>query len=117
MKSKWILFLGIILLVTGIVFKKSTDLVFLAITLIVVGVLLKTFYIIGMARSGEYKPGYELGLVLLGLVLLFMGLYFRGRLPEFQTSFLIFSGIAFKIVFVIVFILKVKSLKKSRNVL
>ncbi len=117
MKSKLLLFIGVILLIAGIVLKKSTELVFLAIALIVIGVSLKAWYIIGKAKSGAYKPGYELGFVALGLALLFTGIYFRGDLPVFHTSFLMGVGIALKIVFVILFVIKVKSLEKSRETL
>ena len=109
MNSKITLFIGILFLLAGVILKKTTDLVFLAVSLMVVGVSLKTWYIVGKAKSGAYKPGFELGLVAIGLLLLFTGIYFRGDLPPFHTSFLMGAGIAFKIAFVILFILKVKS--------
>ncbi len=117
MNSKVTLFIGIFFLIAGILLKKTTELFFLAIALMVIGVSLKTLYIIGKAKSGAYKPGYELGLVVVGLLLLFSGIYFREDLPNFYSGFLIGSGISLKIIFVILFIIQVKTWEKKRKML
>lgn len=117
MNSKITLFIGILFLVAGIILKKTTELDFLAIGFMVLGVSIKVWYIVGKVKSGAYKPGYELGLVALGLVLLFTGIYFRGDLPAFHTAFLMGAGITFKIAFIILFILKVKSYGKRGRTL
>ncbi|MGB5243065.1 MAG: hypothetical protein WBN28_08290 [Lutimonas sp.] len=107
--TKKTLFTGIILLVLGIVLKKTTGLAVLPIALMICGVLLKTFYIIRKAQTGEYKPGYELLFLFIGLALFFTGIYLRKAdvIPLGQLLF--FTGIGLKIVFIILFIKKVRS--------
>lgn len=107
--TKKTLFTGIILLVLGIVFKKTTGLTVLPLALMICGVLLKTFYIIRKAQTGEYKPGFELFFVFFGLILFFTGIYLRKEGIEPRGTFLFFTGISLKIVFVILFIRKVRS--------
>lgn len=113
MKSKWVLFVGILLLTIGILLRIFTDKVFAAIILIIIGVLIKTYYIIDKARSGVYKPGYELVFLFVGLLLFLSGIYLRYNKPTFNPSFLIVSGITLKLVFVILFIVNIR---KQRNV-
>jgi FtsH-binding integral membrane protein len=108
MKSKKTLFAGIIILIMGIVLKKTTDLTALSIAFMVAGVLLKTLYIVSKAQSGEYKPGMELFFVFMGLSLFFTGIYFRNEGINPLGSILFFTGIGLKIVFIILFIKKVK---------
>lgn len=117
MNSKITLFIGIFFLIAGILLKKTTELFFLAIALMVIGVLLKTFYIVAKAKSGAYKPGYELGFVFVGLLLLFSAIYFREELSKFYYAFLIGSGIGLKIAFVILFIIQVKTWEKKQKML
>ena len=101
MKLKWLLFVGIALLTSGILLKKFSELSIEPILLIIVGVLLKTYYIIGKVRNGEYKPGSELGILLIGLCLFLSGLYFRSHEGPFNATYLIAAGISLKVVFVI----------------
>ena len=68
MKSKVLLFIGIILLVAGIILKKMTQMDVLGLTLIIIGVTFKSIYILAKVRSGEYKPGKELILLVAGLL-------------------------------------------------
>ena len=103
------LFAGILLLTTGIVLRMFTDIGFTAILLIVVGVVFKTYYIIATARSGKYKPGYELVFLFLGLTLFFMGLYFRIHMPSYPYVLLMVSGLLLKTLYIILFIVKVRS--------
>lgn len=113
MKSKGLLFVGILLLVIGIVIKKSTPMNILGLVLIITGVTFKTIYIISKARSGEYKPGKELIFLLVGLILFFLGLYLRNmNQPYIKPIYLIISGITLKIIFIVRFIQIVKSSKK-----
>ena len=86
-----------------------TELGFVAILLIILGVLFKSFYIISKARSGEYQPGYELIFLFLGLTLFFSGIYFRMHKPVYPFVFLMVSGLILKTVYVILFIVKVRS--------
>ena len=109
MKLKLALFTGILLMTTGIILRMFTDVSFVAILLIILGVLFKTYYIIGKARSGEYQPGYELLFLFAGLTLFFSGLYFRMHKPAYPFVFLMVSGLILKMVYVILFIAKVRS--------
>jgi drug/metabolite transporter (DMT)-like permease len=113
MKSKWTLFAGIILLTLGIILRRVADLGFGPILLIITGVLFKTYYIVSKARSGEYKPGYELIFLLVGLIMFLSGLYLRSHEPPFNPAFLIAPGIMLKVVFIILFIVKIRGRKNS----
>jgi len=111
MKSKWTLFTGIILLTIGIILRNTSDLDIEGLILIIVGVLFKTYYIISKARSGEYKPGYELLFLFIGLGMFLSGLYLRVHNPLFSPAFLIIPGIALKVVFIVLFIVKIRKNK------
>lgn len=113
MKSKWALFAGIILLTLGIILRRATDLGFEPIFLIIVGALFKTYYIVSKARSGEYKPGYELIFLFVGVLMLLSGLYLRSEESPFNPALLIVPGIVLKIVFVILFITNTRSRRKT----
>ena len=113
MKLKWMLFTGIVLLTSGILLRKFSELSFEPILLIIVGVAFKTFYIIGKVRSGEYKPGIELGILLVGLLLFLSGLYVRSHELAFNAAYLIVSGITLKVIFVIMAISKMRSQRKK----
>ena len=105
MSPKILLFSGIILLIFGILLRKFTQLDILGLSLIIIGVSFKTIYIILKARSGEYKPGKELIVLALGLILFFTGLNLRGSDQSFiNPIYLIVLGITLKIVFVVRFI-------------
>ena len=113
MKSKGLLFIGIILLVSGIVLKKSTQMNALGLTLIITGVTLKSIYILSKVRSGEYKPGREVIFLIVGLILFFTGLYLRNiNQALIKPIYLIGVGITFKIIFIIRFIQIIRSNKK-----
>ena len=113
--TKKTLFTGIILLVLGIVLKKTTDLAALSIALMVAGVLLKTLYIIRKAQTGEYKPGYELLFLFSGLALFFTGIYLRNGGINPLGTILFFTGISLKIIFIFIFIKKVKSQRIGKS--
>ena len=112
MNSKWSLFSGILLLTTGIILRIFTDAGAVALILIVFGVLLKSYYIIDKARSGEYKPGFELVSLFVGLSLFFLGLYYRLHEPTYHYVLLMVSGLILKTVYIIMFIIKVKQSNK-----
>jgi hypothetical protein len=105
MSSKILLFSGIVLLIIGIVLRKMTELEIIGLILIITGVTCKSTYIVLKAKSGEYKPGKELFILALGLLLFFTGLYLRGSEPSFiNPLFLIISGLTLKIVFIVRFV-------------
>ena len=112
MKSKWILFAGITLLTLGIVLKQFNEIGIEPILLISVGVLFKIYYIIQKARSGEYKPGVELVFLGIGLLLFLVGTYIKNHEPTFNPAFLIVPGILFKITFIVMVIINIKSHRK-----
>ena len=108
MKSKWSLFTGIILLIIGIVIRKTTDLAIEGLVMIIIGVLFKTYYIVSAARSGAYIPGKELLFLFVGLVLFLSGLYLRSSTGFTYAPGMIIMGIILKVVFIILFILKTR---------
>lgn len=114
MKSKFLLFTGIFLLVLGIVFRKITSLEVFGLFLIISGVLCKTIYIIAKAKSGEYKPGKELIFLFTGLLLFLSGLYLRSH-PQnlINPLYLIITGLILKIIFVFRFIYLIRSNNKD----
>ena len=113
MKSKVLLFIGIILLVAGIILKKMTQMDALGLTSIIIGVTFKSIYILAKVRSGEYKPGKELIFLVAGLLFFLTGLYLRGNEQTLiKPIYLIVLGITLKITFIIRFIQIVQSGKK-----
>lgn len=114
MKSKWTLFSGIILLVAGIVLRNLTEMDLAAVSLIVLGVLFKTYYIVRMARSGEYKPGYELYFLFAGLGMFLSGLYLKSQNPSVLAGLLIFTGILLKTAFIVIFIVRLRAARKRK---
>ena len=116
MGTKKTLFGGIIILILGIVLKNISDLTALSIAFMVAGVLLKTLYIISKAQSGEYKPGKELLFLFSGLILFFTGIYMRKAGINPLGTILFFTGITLKIIFILLFIKKVKNQKNLDTV-
>ena len=112
MTKKSLLFIGILLLVIGILIRKLTEWDGIGLLLILAGVACKTIYIIGKIKTGEYKPGTELYFLIIGLILFLGGIYMiknnldPGLIPA--VAFIII-GLTLKIVFIILFILKLKS--------
>jgi drug/metabolite transporter (DMT)-like permease len=109
MKSKKLLFLGIALLIVGIVFRKFTDLNGMGLLLILAGVACKTVYIIAKTKSGEYNPGRELVLLFLGLFLFLTGLILNANNPGLFSGLLIGVGLSLKVIFILIFIRKTRS--------
>lgn len=113
MESKKVLFTGIILLIIGIFVRKFTSYESTGLFLILIGVIFKTIYIIAKAKSGAYKPGRELLFLGVGLLLFLFGLFLRRSDPEVTYPFiLIVSGLILKVIFIILFIRKVKEKTK-----
>ena len=113
MNLKRILFAGIILLTSGIILRKVTPLDIIGLALIITGVILKIIYIVLKIKRGEYRPGKELILLVVGLVIFFTGLYLRNSdQPPIDPVYLIVLGISLKVGFIIGFIRNVRSYKK-----
>jgi len=118
MKSKAFLFIGIFLLIVGIIFRKMTPYEALGLVLIIIGVLCKTVYIISKARSGEYVPGNELVFLGIGLLLFLSGLYMRSLEQNLiDPTYLIATGIGLKLFFIIRFIQIVRLTKNKTHTL
>ena len=115
MKLKWVLFAGILFLVSGIVLKKVTDLDGYGLFLILLGVLLKVYYIIHKIVVGEYKPGKEVIFLLVGLAFFLSGLYFRNAEASINYIPLLVLGIILKVVFIVVFIIKIRSVRNLKH--
>lgn len=114
MGSKKILFLGIVLLILGILLRRFASYESIGLFLILTGVFFKTIYIIAKTKSGEYQPGREMIFLGLGLMLFLSGLILRSLHSEATYPFImIVSGLILKVVFVVLFIRKVK--KNGRN--
>jgi uncharacterized membrane protein len=115
-KSKVFLFIGIILLVVGIILINKVEMDMLGLVAIVTGVTIKIIYIFAKVKSGEYKPGKELMLLVIGLLLFLTGLYLQGiNQTLIKPIYLITFGIILKILFIIKFIQIVQSKKKSNT--
>lgn len=110
MTKKLLLFIGIFLLIIGIVIRKLTDFESIGLVLIIGGVACKTIYIIGKIKTGEYKPGKELYFLLSGLVLFLGGIYMRKNDLDLFIPALVYIivGLSLKIIFIIWFIKKLK---------
>ena len=109
MKSKALLFIGIAMLITGILFRKIFSFEITGLILILTGVLMKTVYIIMKARSGEYMPGSELVFLFTGLGLFLSGLYLRSISFDYiNPALMIVTGITLKVIFILLFVKKVR---------
>jgi len=85
----------------------------LGLILIITGITLKVIYILAKVKSGEYKPGKELLFLVVGLILFFTGLYLKNSNQSMiDPIYLIVSGLTLKVIFIIKFILIVRSNKK-----
>lgn len=105
MKSKYLLFIGIFLLVIGILIRTITQIDTLGLILIITGVLCKLIYIINRVRLGDYRPGKELIVLAMGLLLFFIGLYSSDTVSNFiKPIYFIVLGVILKIIFVFRFI-------------
>ncbi|NJO90498.1 MAG: hypothetical protein HC831_17220 [Chloroflexia bacterium] len=116
MKQKWSLFTGILLLILGIVLRKSLDFNTLGLILIIGGVLLKTYYIINKIILGEYKPGFEILFLLFGLTIFLSRYYLHSQITAVPTGIFMGLGISLKIVFIVLFIRKTKNLARVNSI-
>lgn len=113
LKLKTLLFLGIILLIAGILLRKLIHMNVFGLILIITGVALKAIYILAKFKSGDYKPGKELIFLIAGLILFFTGLYLKNMNQTLiKPTYLIVFGLTLKVIFIILFIKVVRSNKK-----
>ena len=109
MSKKWPLFTGILFLIPGVLLRIFTDIKMWPILIIVTGAFFKILYIINKIRNGEYKPGYEMVVLYIGLVMFFAGVFLRNHHSRFNHMYLMVPGISCKVFFIFMFI------KKSRT--
>jgi len=111
MAKKPLLFIGIMMLLVGILIRKLTEWDVVGLLIILTGVTLKCIYIIGKIKNGAYKPGLEVLLLIIGLLLFLGGIYMRNNdfdLLFLPAMFYIITGLLLKIVFIVLFIRKLK---------
>ena len=105
MRSKKLLFFGIVLLIAGIVIRKLSPYESMGLLIILVGILCKTVYIVSKVRSGEYHPGKELFYLGIGLVVFLSGLFLRKSDADLvYPIYMIVGGLLLKLIFIIKFI-------------
>lgn len=115
MKLKFLLFIGIILIIIGVLFRTIIQIDSLGLILIIIGIICKLIYIISKAKNGEYKPGKELVVLAIGLLLFYTGLYYEDNGQKLiKPAYLIALGITFKIVFIFRFIQIIRTGKKKQ---
>lgn len=108
MTKKWPLFVGIALLLTGIVLRVLTDFEPWSLLILLSGVVFKVAYIIAKTVRREYQPGYEVLFLVVGLAL-FMGGIVLHKQGLIENPFALkMIGISLKIAFIILFIRKSK---------
>lgn len=111
MNTKYILYSGIILLLVGIVFRYITAYPVAGLTLIITGVVLKFAYIVIAMVSGLYKPGSEALLLIAGLGILFLGVWYRINASESIGYAMIAFAVLLKGSFIVLFIRKTRKNK------
>ena len=118
MGSKKMLFLGISMLIIGILVRKLSSFEMSGLVMIVTGVICKTVYIIAKVKTGEYRPGKELLFLGFGLLLFLSGLYLRKSDQNLTYPlYLIFVGLILKVIFIIKFIRIVKKNRADPSVI
>ena len=115
MKQNWTLIAGIFLLATGIITRRTTEFEITGLILIITGILYKGKYIVDKSRSGEYQPGKELLFLAAGLGMFLLGLYFRSAENVSYAIAMVIVGLSLKLVFIILFIIKIRAKTKELN--
>lgn len=108
MKNKWPLFTGLALLTIGIIFKIILTNVAFPILLIVTGILFKVYFVFTKIKGAEYRPGYELVVLFVGLVLFFSGIHLEKTFLIIEPLYFKIAGITLKVIFVLLFIRKTR---------
>ncbi len=111
MNNKVLLFAGIFLLTVGILLRIFTDYSSFAIILIGLGGFSKVTYLILRVKQGNYKPGYEIVLLIIGLIVFFTGIYLRNQSNAINPWLFMGPGILLKVGFVVLFVQKLKAKK------
>ena len=113
MKQKWPIFAGILFLTLGIIFRMMHMKSGLYVPFFALGGTLKTYYLGTIIRHGKYKPGWELLSLIVGLTIFFTGVILKNSYHSENYLYWMAVGLALKVLFVILFILKIKKYNKT----
>ena len=113
MNTKYFLYLGLILLLLGVVFRYFTPFMVMGLGLIISGVILKLIYIAMAMAKGQYKPGTESLYLIVGLGLLFLGIWYKTNIEASFGYILMVIGLSLKALFILVFVRKIKQHKET----
>ncbi len=107
MRKKILLYIGILLLVIGIILKFTVASSFVSYSFILVGIALKLIYLIKSVVTKEVKLGGEMFLLIIGISLVLIGTHLKTTSNYFMLHpVLITVGVVCKIIFVAVWIKK-----------
>lgn len=108
MRKKILLYLGILLLVTGIILKVIIASGVIPHTFIIAGITLKMIYLIRAIVTKEVKLGAEIFLLIIGISMVLIGAHLKTTSNYFMLHpVFITVGVVCKIIFVAVWIKKV----------
>jgi hypothetical protein len=113
MRQKWPIFSGIVLLSVGIVLKAGHFQPIYYLPFLLLGGTLKVYYIIGIIRKGVYRPGIELLSLVVGLSLFFTGIILKNSYQSPNYLYWMVPGLTLKIIFVLMFVLKIRKYAKE----
>jgi len=106
--SRILIYTGILLLLSGLVLTLQTDQNTLSWILILAGAVCKIAYLVIKVANRTYRGGPELGLLVLGLALFFLGKYANMGFVVYWAEWFIIAGIMLKSAFVILFIRRIR---------
>lgn len=109
MNLKFLLYSGLVILAIGIILRYLSSYPNVGLVLIVSGVLLKLIYIAIAIINRRYKPGKEFLLLIIGLLLLFLGLWHKLNVSIMVGYSMVFVAVLLKAVFIVLFIKKTKA--------
>ncbi len=103
------IFVGLVLLLGGLLLKPLTESA-IPLIMIMTGGTLKLIYVMISFLNKTYRPGKELLLLLMGLTVFFTGVYLKRQ--GFEGWLVIeASGILMKVTFVLLFIKKLRAVR------
>lgn len=113
MKSKYFLYIGILLLLVGILLRYFSPYVEVGLGLVLIGVILKLSYLSLAMLRRKYKPRAEILLLVLGLGFLFLGLWHKLNVSELVGYGMIVIAVVLKLIFISLFIRKTRQSKPN----
>lgn len=107
LKGKLLLYVGLLLLTIGLLFRYLSNYQIFAAVLVFIGIAGKLVYLISKLKAKNYNPGLELIILLIGLVVFFIGIYLRSQGISNLGVFFIIAGLTLKVGFILMFFRKV----------